>query len=115
MKVRLIERNLEDSDITGRHYQDNGKDVIPLQFHSNDYSHFLTQELSYSNKGVNLEDVWSLYRKTVNSTVSDEELTTLTQEFYDSVRDTDMFLVKQKHVKPFPKSCFKSYYEVGSY
>ena len=115
VKVRLIQRNLENSDITGRHYQDNGNDVIPLQFHSNDYSHFLIQELSYSNKGVNLKDVWSVYRKTVNSSVTNDELNRLTQEFYDSVRDTDMFLVRQKHVKPFPMSCFKSYYEVGSY
>ena len=116
VKVTLIERNLENSSMKLiRHYQDHGKEVISLSFHSNDYSHFLMHQLSHFNKGVILHEVWSDYRETVNSSVSDDELSRLTREFYDSVKDTDMFLVRTRHVKAFPMSLFRSYYKVSSY
>ena len=116
VKVTLNHRNQENSDIElMTNSQDHKKDFIPLSFHSNDYSRFLIHQLSYLNKGVILKDVWSDYRKTVDSTASDDELARLTTEFYHSVKDTDMFLLRQTHVKPFPVSCFRSYYEISSF
>ena len=116
VKVTLIERNLENSSMKLiRNYQDHGKEIISLSFPSNVYSHFLIHQLAHLNKGVILHEVWSDYRKKVNGSVSDDELLRLTREFYDSVKDTDMFLVRNRLVKPFPMSRFRSYYKVSSY
>ena len=115
-KVTLRDINLETLNTKATlDSQNAGKDVIPLSFKSNNFNHFIIHQISYSNKGVRLKDVWSNYRKAFNSSISDDELKRLTQEFYGSVKDTDMFLIKKQNVKPFPKTCFKSYYKVSSF
>ena len=114
-KVTFMNVDLErlDSKIISENFQDVEKDFVDLSFPSNNFSHFLVNKLSFSNRGVFLKDVWSEYRKTSN--ISDNDLTRLTQEFYDYVKDTEMFLIKKQHVIPFPMSCFKTYYQISSY
>ena len=96
-------------------FKNETKDFVDLAFPSNSFNHFLMNKLSFSNKGVVLKDVWAEYRKHFNSRTGDNDLTRLTQEFYDNVKDTDMFLVKKPHVMPFPMTCFKTYYQISSY
>ena len=114
-KVTFLNVDLErlDSKVISENFQDDEKDFVDLSFPSNNFSHFLVNKLSFSNRGVFLKDVWSEYRKSSN--ISDNDLTRLTQEFYDYVKDTEMFLIKKQHVIPFPMSCFKTYYQISSY
>ena len=106
-RLRNLERAIDDSQSTVQN-------VIPLSFLSNDYNHFLIHQLSYSNRGVSIKDVWFDYRQAANFSVGDDELTRQTMEFYDSVKDTEMFLIRKRHVAPFPSSSFSSYYKVMS-
>ena len=96
-------------------FKNETRDFVDLIFPSNSFNHFLMSQLSFSNKGVFMKDVWKEYRKHFNSRASDNDLTRLTHEFYDNVKDTDMFLVKKRHVMPFPMTCFKTYYQISSY
>ena len=114
-KVTFLNVDLErlDSKIIGENFEYDEKDFVDLSFRSNNFSNFLVNKLSFSNRGVFLKDVWSEYRKSSN--LSDNDLTRLTQEFYDYVKDTEMFLIKKQHVIPFPMSCFKTYYQISSY
>ena len=109
-----IEYRLRKLESVIEHSQYTGQDIIPLSFLSNDHIHFLIHQLFYSNRGVSLKDVWSDYRQTANFSDSDDELTRQTTEFYDSVKDTEMFLIRKRHVAPFPTSSFSSYYKVMS-
>ena len=117
-KVTLKNVNLEGlnsrKDIEGFHVG-SSTDFVDLAFPSNNFSHFLVNKLSYSNRGVILVDVMTEYRKNLDSSASDKDLTRLAQEFYEYVKDTDIFLVKKRHVIPFPASCFKTYYQISSY
>ena len=117
-KVTLKNVNLERlnsrRDMEGFHVGSSG-DFVELAFPSNNFSHFLVNKLSYSNRGVILKDVMNEYQKSLDSSASDKDLTRLAQEFYNYVKDTDMFLVKKRHVIPFPASCFKTYYQISSY
>ena len=100
-KVTLKNVNLEGlnsrKNLEGFHVGSSG-DFVDLAFPSNNFNHFLVNKLSYSNRGVILKDVMTEYRKSLNSSASDKDLTRLAQEFYNYVKDTDMFLVKKRHV-----------------
>jgi len=81
-------------------------DMILFSFTWNNFSHFLVNRLLDSNRGVSLKSLYREYRRTINIKVSDKELVSLTEDFYDSVKDTEMFLVKKHYVHPFPKTTF---------
>lgn len=114
-KVTLINVNQRLESIARKDWHHSGKDIIPLTYERNEFSHFLIEQVSHSNRGVKLKDVWSEYKKKFNTSVSDENLIKLSKDFYDSVKDTGMLLLKKRHVNPFPMTCFMSYYMISPY
>ena len=62
-----------------------------------------------SKKGVKLKSIFEQYRKTVDYNISDKALQRLSNEFYEYVKDTEMFLIKKEYVPLFPKTSFFSF------
>ena len=91
-----------------------GKEPVTFGFKSNEFNHFLVDKLLQSNKGVKLEALYSEYRKTSNLSISNDELLRLTEDFYDSVKDTEMFLLKNQYITTFPKTAFLNLWEIHS-
>ena len=114
-KVTLINFDTEKLDSRTNRIPKDGNDFVYLTFESNNFNHLLVDKLSFSNRGVSLKHLLSEYRKTVNGSVVDGDFVNSIHDFYDSVKDTDMFLIRKRHVNPFPMSSFKSYYKISSY
>ena len=72
----------------------------------NTFNEFLVTQMLRSNKGVKLKTIHAEYRKTLEHDISDEALKRLSNDFYEYVKDTEMFLMKREHVEPFPKTSF---------
>ena len=89
-------------------------DMIILDFNWNDFSRILVNRLLDSNRGVSLNSLYQEYRTTMNSSISDNELVKLTEDFYDSVKDTEMFLLKKHYVPPFPKTSLGIFFIIKS-
>jgi hypothetical protein len=90
------------------------KSNVVIRFKSNHFNHFLIDRLLSSKRGIKLKTLYSDYRKTSNSTVDNEELLRSTIDFYDSVKDTDLFLLRNKYIAPFPKTAFLHFWQIYS-
>jgi hypothetical protein len=91
-----------------------GKSRVVLCFKSSNFNHFLIDRLSSSKRGIKLKTLYSDYRKTSNSTISNDELLRSTIDFYNSVKDTDLFLLRNKYIAPFPKTAFLNFWQIYS-
>ena len=94
--------------------EDSFRDMITFSFTWNNFSNFVVNRLLDSNRGASLKSLHQEYRRTINSKISDEELVSLTEGFYDSVKDTEMFLVKKHYVNPLPKTTFAIFFIIKS-
>ena len=113
-KVTLMNVHLErlDSKILSENLPYDNNVFLELTFPYNNFSHFLVNKLSFLNRGVILKDVVSEYRKSLNIKDDDNDMTNFTQEFYNHVKDTEMFMIRKKHVTPFPMTSFKTVYHI---
>ena len=109
--INLHREQLHSKDI---YIKKPGNEIVDFTFESNNVSHLLVDRLSFSNRGVSIRNLVLEYRKTVNSSVAANVVRRI-RYFYDSVKDTEMFLIRKRHVNPFPMSCFKSYFQISSY
>ena len=75
----------------------------------NRFNEFLVNQMIRSKKGVKLKSIFEQYRKTVDYNISDKALQRLSNEFYEYVKDTEMFLIKKEYVPLFPKTSFFSF------
>ena len=91
-----------------------GKMSIEFGFKANPFNQFLVDRLLDSNRGVKLKNVYSEYRKTLSFNISNDELHRLTDDFYNSVKDTEMFLLKDQSINPFPKTSFLTLWQINS-
>ena len=91
-----------------------GKNHVTFSFQSTHFNHFLVDRLLHSNRGVSIKTLHTEYRKSSNLSLSNDELFTLTEEFYDSVKDTGMFLLRNQHILPFPKTSFLKLWQIHS-
>ena len=80
----------------------------------NTFSMFLVKRLLHSNRGINLISIYYEYRKKMNTNISNMELLQLTKQFYVSAKDTGLFLLRNKYVGVFPKTCHVSYFRIES-
>ena len=87
---------------------------VGFTFNITDLNTFIVDRLLYSNKGVILRNLLSKYRKMSNSSISNKEINRLAADFYYSVKDTGMFLLKKHYVGLFPKTAFQNYYQIVS-
>ena len=84
---------------------------VTIGYRSTNFIKFLISNLLRFKDGVKLKDLFFDYKMTFNSTIKENELRFVLQEFYDSMKDSDVFLLKKFHIRPFPKTnsyyCFK--------
>ena len=88
--------------------------ILHDSFKFNSFNQFLINRLLESNRGVGLKLIYSDYRKASNYTINNHEVSMFLEDFYDSVRDTEMFLLKKEFIKPFPKTSYMSCFEIKS-
>ena len=77
--------------------------IIKLGWKLNGFNDLLVNKLLASNKEVKLQTVYKEYKDTLEYNISDQALHRLAKEFYEQVKDTDIFLLKKAHVGHFPK------------
>ena len=87
--------------------------TIVFSFKWNHFNHFLINRLMDSNKGVDLKSLYHEYSDSLNYSIGVNELMGNTKDFYDSVKDTEMFLLKTRSVYPFPKTSFGSFFKIN--
>ena len=87
-------------------YQENMKSRIKFGWELNGFNEFLVNRMLLSNKGIKVKKVYAEYRRTLQYNISDQALRRLMNDFYENVKDTEMFLLKKEHVALFPKTSF---------
>lgn len=85
-----------------------------FNFKWNNFSRLLINRLLESNRGVKLKSLYKEYRNTIDSNISDDELKKSSEDFYISVKDTEMFLLKKNYANAFPKTSFGTYFIINS-
>ena len=94
-----------DSNLYHKHIESNSS-RIKFGWKLNGFNEFLVNRMLLSNKGIKLKSICTEYRKTLQYNISDLALLRLLNEFYENVKDTDMFLLKKEYVAIFPKTSF---------
>ena len=85
---------------------------LVISFKSSNFTNLLLDRLVNSNKGVKLSKLFSDYSLASNSKKSRPQF--LIKEFYEAVKDADLFLIKKEHILPFPKTIFNQLYKITS-
>ena len=80
---------------------------LRFRFKWNNFNRFIVNRLLDSNQGISVKIVCSDYRKTLKYRISHREIFRQAVDFYDSVKDTEMFLLRKHYVGLFPKTAFK--------
>ena len=84
---------------------------ITIGYRSTNFIQFVINRLLRRKDGVKVKDLFFDYKMAFNSTMKENELRFLVEEFYDSMKDSDVLLLKKSHIEPFPKTnqyfCFK--------
>ena len=83
-----------------------------FSFKWNNFNRFLVNRLLDSNRGVRVKSIYNEYIKTTGSNISVNELMVLTFDFYNSIKDTGMVLLKRYYVPPLPKTSFVTYFQI---
>jgi SAM-dependent methyltransferase len=109
-EIYRLQTTFNYNDDLGTKYQ--SSDPITLNFRCNNFSEFLVNRLVDSTRGVNLKSLYQDYRRTINSNIRDNDLVSLTKDFYDSVKDTELFLLKKQYVNRFPKTAFLIFFVI---
>ena len=87
---------------------------LRFRFKWNNFNRFIVNRLLDSNQGISVKIVCSEYRKTLNYSISTREVFRQAVDFYDSVKDTEMFLLRKHYVGLFPKTAFQTYFQIKS-
>lgn len=88
-------------------------DGVKFGFRTNNFTKFLVNRLTSSNKGVNLKSLYSDYKKASNSNITKEGLSNLLDQFYNDVVDTEIFLLKKNYIPPFPKTAYCNFFKIN--
>ena len=104
------------SDFRTSTYDDNPStiDDVTFSFESNDFTKFLVRRLFRFNGGVRLNNLFSDFKKALNSTLNEKELQILLDDFHESVKDSEVFLMKNYRILPFPKTNSLHFFKVRS-
>ena len=78
----------------------------------NPFIEFLMLGISTYLQGTSLKALFLEYKKVSNTTSSNRQLYALVQIFYDSIKDTELLLIKDASVLSFPKSSKVTLYKV---
>ena len=87
-------------------YQKHINSRIKFGWMLNRFNELLVNKMLLSKQGIKLKNVFTEYRKTLQYNISYNALSKLLYDFYENVKDTEMFLLKKQYVLPFPKTSF---------
>ena len=94
------------SNVYEKHVQNNNNPFITFGWKLNGFNEFLVKQLLNSNKGSKIKNVCVEYKETLEKNIDCKALLSFSSEFYKSVKDTGMFLLKNEYIAPFPKTSF---------
>ena len=80
------------------------QEYATFSFEINSFVVFLVNRLLDSNKGVNLLCTYEQYRKETNKSASNHELYQYVEDFYLSIKNTGMVLMRKQNVSIFPQT-----------
>ena len=86
---------------------------IIVEYRSNNFTTFIMKRLCDSPGGVSLKCLHLEYQRKLNSSNSKNEYSLLLEEFFNSVKDSEVFLLKKDYVSPFPKT-FNNFLTIDS-
>ena len=97
-------------------YISNGYRTTGLRFgwKLNKFSNYILKRLLDSNKGIHLGDIYSGYSKLAAYNISDNSMIRLLDEFYEYVKDTEMFFLRKEYVQTFPKTALLNFIKIKS-
>ena len=87
---------------------------IVFGYKSNAFTNFLMKRLVTSNRGVHLEGLYASFKAESLSKISKIQYSDLLKEFYESVKDTDVFYLRSIHSLPFPKTSSHILFKISS-
>ena len=76
------------------------------------FNEFLVNKLLDSKKGVTLKDVYRDYRETLTYNISYQTVFRMSNDFYEYVKDTEMFLFKKQYIEHYPKTSFFNFFQI---
>ena len=91
-----------------------GGKKLNISFKVNQIVQFLINSLIYSTKGISLDLLYTKYVKRWKSGVEKDEFMKIVDEFYRSISDTDLFLLKKQDAKQPPNLYMMHCYQVHS-
>lgn len=83
-----------------------------LMWEWNDFIFFLLNRMLDTKKGVKLLDVFADYEKKFVSKGIQQDLQIVVTDFYESVKDSELFLMKKEYVNIFPKTAFRNCFQI---
>jgi hypothetical protein len=87
---------------------------VIFNFKSTPFTHFLLDRLLRSKRGIKLKTLYSEYRSESNLSMSNDEFFRLTEDFYNSVRDTEVVLLRDQRITQFPKTDRINLWQINS-
>ena len=94
---------LSRSDIK-RYNVSNGISFAHFGCDMNKFNMFIVDKLIHYKKRLNLAEIYNSYRKWSKTNISKNVISKRMRHFYESVKDTGMFLLREKKLDSFPKT-----------
>ena len=83
-----------------------GRGSVVIRFRSNDFIKFCLRRLLRFKNGIKVESIYEDYKK-VSKLTSEQEMRALFEEFYNSMKDSDVFMLKKNHTTTNSYLCFE--------
>ena len=87
---------------------------VVFGYKSNAFTDFLMKKLVNSNRGVHLDGLYASFKAESHSKISKIQYSNLLKEFYESVKDTDVFYLRSMYSLPFPKTSSHILFKISS-
>ena len=88
-------------------------DSFVLNITWNQFNKFVINKVVHSSKHNTLRSVLLVYRQKAVSNISQNKILRMFKMLYDSIKDTEMFLLKQSHIASYPKTAKQSLFLVA--
>ena len=83
-----------------------GKGSVVIRFRSNDFIKFILRRLLRFKRGIKIKSIYDDYKK-VSKLTSEQEIKAMFEEFYTSMKDSDVFMLRKNYTKTNSYLCFE--------
>ena len=91
-------------------FKTNGTFAINIKWSA--FNKFFIKKIIYSNPVVSIHKILADFKFLSNSNSNKNDLIKMVAGLYNSIKDGEMFLLKQHHIGVFPKTALLSFYEI---